>query len=107
LQLHMLARGQWVAKYPNRRSVVGFYINALYSPWRDVWADLAQEWTEAQENPERLKAFVNLRLGEAWEEQGEKFTASALAARREAYAAPVPAHVAVLVAAIDVQTPHD
>ena len=100
----MLAGGKWVAKFPERRSIVGFYINALYAAWRnDVWSELAIEWTEAQENPEKLKAFINLRLGETWEEQGETFNANALLKRQEPYAAAVPANCAVLVGAIDVQ----
>jgi phage terminase large subunit GpA-like protein len=98
----MLDAGYWQATYPDRK-VIGFHINALYSPWRLNWHELAQEWTEAQENPEKLKAFVNLRLGETWDEGGESFGAHVLAARREQYAAPVPRGVAVLVAAADVQ----
>src|SRR6266403_5675486 len=43
----MLNAGQWIAKFPGR-SVVGFHINALYSPWRELWADLAKEWVAAQ-----------------------------------------------------------
>jgi len=102
-KLSMNAAGVWVAKFPERRTVVGFYINALYSPWRDVWADMATEWHDSQENPEKLKAFINLRLGETWEETGETFNAGALVKRQEPYPAPVPASCAVLVAAVDVQ----
>src|SRR6266498_1866818 len=65
----MINAGRWVAKFPGRL-VVGFALNALYSPWRDIWPDLADEWVKAQRNPEKLKAFINLRLGETWEEQG-------------------------------------
>lgn len=99
----MLAGGEWRAKFPERTKVIGFHINALYSPWRLNWHELAQEWTEAQDNPEKLKAFVNLRLGETWDEGGESFGAHVLAARREKYPAPVPEGVCVLVAAADVQ----
>jgi len=100
----MLQAGQWIAKYPERKTVVGFYINALYSPWKDVWGDLATEWTDAQENQDKLKAFINLRLGETWEgEHGDLLNANALAARAELYKSPVPKDVAVIVAAIDLQ----
>ena len=100
----MLNGGEWVAEFPDR-PIVGFHINALYSPWRENWPALAQEWHEAtkENNPEKLKAFVNLRLGETWEEQGDAVEAVALRARLEAYQAEVPDGVGLLTAAVDVQ----
>jgi phage terminase large subunit GpA-like protein len=99
----MLAGLQWVPKYPERRSVVGFYINALYSPWRLIWPELAQEWTDARDNPEKLKAFVTLRLAETWDEQGQSVDAHVLSPRRRGYSAEVPNGVGVLVATADTQ----
>ena len=100
----MLNAGEWVAEFPDR-AAVGFHINALYSPFRDNWAALAQEWAEAnhEKNPEKLKAFVNLRLGETWEEQGDSIEAVTLKARLEAYKAEVPDGVGLLTGAVDVQ----
>lgn len=100
----MLNAGEWVAEFPDR-NVVGFHLNALYSPWRENWAALAQEWAEAnhEKNPEKLKAFVNLRLGETWEEQGDAVEAVALKARLEKYDAEVPTGVGLLTAGVDVQ----
>jgi phage terminase large subunit GpA-like protein len=100
----MLNGGNWVAEFPER-STVGFHINALYSPWRENWHALAQEWHEAnkENNPEKLKAFINLRLGETWEEQGDAVEALALKGRLEAYQAEVPDGVGLLTAAVDVQ----
>ncbi len=104
----MLDAGSWVATFPGR-AVVGFAINALYSPWRDIWADLATEWVKAQKNPEKLKAFINLRLGETWEEQGFSLEPHDLRRRCEKYGgdgeqqAEVPKGVGLLTAAVDVQ----
>jgi phage terminase large subunit GpA-like protein len=100
----MLNGGEWVAEFPDR-PIAGFHINALYSPWRENWHALAQEWHEAnkENNPEKLKAFVNLRLGETWEEQGDAVEAVALKARLEEYQAEVPDGVGLLTAAVDVQ----
>jgi phage terminase large subunit GpA-like protein len=100
----MLNGGKWIAEFPDR-SIVGFHLNALYSPWRDNWADLAEEWAEAnhESNPEKLKAFINLRLGETWEEQGDVVEHADLKARRENYLAEVPVGVGILTASIDVQ----
>lgn len=101
----MLNAGEWVAEFPER-PVVGFHINALYSPWRENWSALAQEWHEANKegNPEKLKAFINLRLGETWEEQGDSVEAVTLKSRLESYQAEVPAGIGVLTAAVDVQS---
>jgi phage terminase large subunit GpA-like protein len=102
----MLDAGSWIPRAPGRE-VVGFYINALYSPWRENWHELAQEWYEAnkERNPEKLKAFINLRLGEPWEEDGDALEAHALRARCEKYPenADVPNGVGLLTASVDVQ----
>ena len=100
----MLNAGRWIAEKPDR-PVVGFHINALYSPWRDNWPDLAQEWHEAnqEKNVEKLRAFINLRLGETWEEDSDAIEGLSLKSRREAYQAEVPDGVGLLTAAVDVQ----
>jgi phage terminase large subunit GpA-like protein len=106
----MLNRGKWIATFPGR-PVVGFHINALYSPWRStVWNDLAIEWKEAQRDPEKLRAFINLRLGQTFEEDGSALETSALKSRRHSYGkdaegedVQVPHGVGLLTAAVDVQ----
>jgi len=98
----MLDGGRWIAQHPGR-PVVGFHINALYSPWKENWHTLAQEWVDAQGDKEALKAFINLRLGETWEEQGETQDKDSLKERLEPYAAEVPDTVACLTMAVDVQ----
>jgi phage terminase large subunit GpA-like protein len=100
----MMNRGKWIAKHPDR-PIVGFHLNALYSTWRENWDQLAVEWDEAQKNPEKLKAFINLRLGETWEEDKEAVEAEALKARRENYGenVDVPIGVGILTASVDVQ----
>jgi phage terminase large subunit GpA-like protein len=101
----MTDAGKFVHKYPERVEVPGVYVWAAYSPFGDVWHDLAKEWHEAQNAPEKMKAFVNLRLGQTWDEGAESINDVALASRREHYAAEgeVPANVAALVATVDVQ----
>jgi phage terminase large subunit GpA-like protein len=98
-----------VSKYPHRRSHRSFYINAMYSPWGEVWPAMAKEWHEATGNPEKMRAFVNLRLGETWDEGADAIEPTALLARREEYAPEndpnvrVPSGVAVLICTVDVQ----
>lgn len=101
-KLALVRGGRWVATHPGRR-VAGFHINALYSPW-SRWPALAQGWIDAQQDREQLKAFINLKLGELWEDRSEKLEPTALAERAEQYGAgiDVPAAVGVLTAAVDV-----
>jgi phage terminase large subunit GpA-like protein len=100
----MLNAGKWIAEMPDR-PIVGFHLNALYSPWRENWLALAQEWHEAnqEKNAEKLKAFINLRLGETWEEAGDAIEALTLKTRLEEYHAEVPDGVGLLTASVDVQ----
>jgi phage terminase large subunit GpA-like protein len=101
----MLNAGTWIPRFPGR-AVVGFHINALYSNWRENWSAMAEEWYEAtavERNPEKLRAFINLRLGETFEEDSEAVEHSALRERCETYKADVPAGVGILTASVDVQ----
>jgi phage terminase large subunit GpA-like protein len=111
----MLDAGRWIHQDP-KNTTQGFYINAIYSPWKLNWDALAQEWIDAQDNPEKLQAFYNLRLGETWNEGAIDFGEKALAARRECFQPfdttdpqrvrrtfDVPMACAVLVATADIQ----
>jgi phage terminase large subunit GpA-like protein len=96
----LLADGVWVHKHPERRRWRSFWINGLYCVG---WADLIREWLSAQGKPEDLKVFINTRLAETWEEDGEGIELSVLEARREDYSAEVPMECGLLTAAVDVQ----
>lgn len=70
----MLAKGKWKPTnldnlHPLRR---GYHINSLYSPigWLS-WAEIIQEWEEAQGDDNLLKTFINTILGETWKDKGE------------------------------------
>ncbi len=76
----MLAGGYWVADDPGARAgrVRGFHLSSLYSPlgWLS-WAELVQEWQTAQDGARegdlsKLRAFINTRLAETFEEQGDR-----------------------------------
>ena len=90
----MLAGGQWVAECPGARDakVRGFHLSSLYSPlgWLS-WAELASEWHRAMEakrsgDTSLLRVFINTRLAETFEEQGDRADEHALRRR----AAPLP-----------------
>jgi phage terminase large subunit GpA-like protein len=100
----MLARGRWEpsqeAKDAKSR---GYHLSTLYSPWY-AWAELAQDFLNAKNDPAELKVFVNTKLGECWEEKGEKPDWRRLYERREAWPrGTVPFGATVLTAAVDVQ----
>lgn len=76
----MLAAGQWRAANPGAKGgkVRGYQLSSLYSPlgWLS-WAELVQEWATAQHasrqgDPSKLRAFINTRLGETFEESGDR-----------------------------------
>jgi phage terminase large subunit GpA-like protein len=98
--------GQWVAENHGNR-VRGFHMSALTSPWTK-WEDLVEEWEYANARAkfgdiERLKVFINTKLGETWEERGEKLDETGLMSRREEYYADIPDGVCALTIGVDTQ----
>lgn len=101
----MLDRGQWRATAPGDGRTRGYHISALYSPpgWPS-WGELAMEFLEAKRTPETLQVFVNTILGETWKDKSaQPLEADVLFARREPFAAEVPAGGALLTCGVDVQ----
>lgn len=107
----MLAAGEWrptaTSKRPRSR---GYHVPGLLSPigWRS-WGDIATDWEQARGLAARgddtlLKKVTNLDLGEAYEQQGERATVSALKARTEPYEKRmVPYGGLIVVSGVDVQ----
>lgn len=65
----MLRAGEWRAVRGERRGALrlGFWMNALYSPWV-TWAQAANEFLRDKDEPELLQNFVNSWLAEPWED---------------------------------------
>lgn len=102
----IIEAGRWVARNPGA-SVRGWKITTLYSLFVS-WASLAEQWIKAKRALEGGDAqlrieFMQQVLAEYWEPQVDKPDTAKLGQRREVYAAPVPAGVGVLTAAVDVQ----
>ncbi len=97
----MLELGQWRPTNP-KGSCPGFHISALYSPFVSL-VELVEIFVSKKDNPEQLKTFVNLQLGEPWEERDADFDTEDLKRRVENYPAEVPYGVGVLTAGVDVQ----
>lgn len=81
---------------------LAFHIWTIYSPWT-TWAQIVQDWENAQGDSDKLKTFINTTLGEAWEmDQGEQADPTLLMNRVEDYQLEDLQDV-FLVAGIDTQ----
>lgn len=101
----MLSAGRWISGNPDG-AWRSYHINAIYSPigLGLSWAELADEWIEAQDDPAKLMRFVNTRLGETWADRSHDLKPNTLAARAEPYALrSVPPGALVLTAGVDTQ----
>ncbi len=101
----MLARGEWRPEAEGDGRTRGYHLSSLYSPvgWY-AWERAADDWEKAQKGVERLKSFVNLVLGESWQERGDAPDWRPLYDRREDYpVGTVPQGGLFLTAGADVQ----
>lgn len=100
-KLRMLHHGEWRAE-AEFRGIAGFHISALYSPWQ-TFADVVTEFLLKKDNPQTLRTFVNLQLGETFEDRsGENVQADVLMKRREIWD-HVPDDVVLLTCGVDCQ----
>jgi phage terminase large subunit GpA-like protein len=80
----MLDHGEWRADKPNRKER-GYWISALYWPG-ELWKPLVEEFLSIKHDPEGLRQFKNLQLGETWREEAESAPEwSILLGRKEGY----------------------
>ncbi|NMT25034.1 phage terminase large subunit family protein [Serratia marcescens] len=100
----MVKRGEWRATKPFKGHA-GFHIWAGYSLFPNAaWKHLVAEWLRVKNDPLMRQTFINLVLGEPYEDRGEKaLSEKRLLERCEVYAAEVPDGVVVLTAGIDTQ----
>lgn len=105
----LLAGGHWASdprgadEPPPEPKTRSYAISTIYSPWVP-WADLVSEWIAAQQDKATLlQPFINLKLGETWEESSTKLTVEELEKNRERYDSEVPPGVLLLTAGVDVQ----
>ena len=109
----MIDNGEWIAEKPFNGHA-GFHIWAGYSLFANAaWPKLVAEFLDVKANPLELKTFVNLVLGEPWEERGEEVDMHSLQARAEAEGwrgadendapLPAPAGPLLVTCGVDVQ----
>lgn len=100
----MVRLGEWRATKPFKGHA-GFHIWAGYSLFSNAaWPCLVEEWLTVKNDPLMRQTFINLVLGESYEDLGEKsLNEKRLLARCEIYAAELPDGVVILTAGIDTQ----
>ncbi len=104
-------QARWIAANPDANAKRrGYHLNSLYSPLGFLsWRELVEEWVAARElaktgDQSKLRAFINTRLAETWEEQGDKIQHHELARRAEDYPlGRLPAGSLMLTMGVDVQ----
>ena len=102
----ILSAGEWRATAPSDGRTAGFQLSGLYSPlgWCS-WEQLVDDFLRAKSDAPALKAFVNTRLAETWEEDyAAAVSADGLIAKRLAYeSGTCPDGVVLLTCGVDVQ----
>lgn len=105
-----LPRGYWIARKPENRNpdVIGFHLASFYSPAEFFsWHSMAIEYELALKYKEKWKEFVQSKMGEDFEEEGDQPPHDKLYQRGQAshYTIndPLPDGVCLLTCGIDVQ----
>lgn len=99
----MLAAGEWRPTATGDGRSAGFHLPSLLSNF-EPWGEIAADFLAAKSDPTRLKSWVNLKLGEAFEDRDTApLAADLLAARSEPFGDELPEAVAVITAGVDTQ----
>jgi hypothetical protein len=100
-KLDLLAAGEWRATAEGEGLAAGFHLSALYSPF-ETWAEIAVEHGRVYRDPSRLRAWINLKLGEPFEDRASQIPEPALImARCESWGAGLPDGVAILTGGVE------
>lgn len=103
----MVADGRWRATAPAVKDHAGFRINTLVSPLENVsWDKLAVEFLAAKKDPDKLRQFVNTKLGEGFGESADDLDEQAIFEQRKSFGLNnIPEDMISITAGVDVQ--HD
>ena len=105
-KIKMLRRGEWIdtkKTCEGKPRKVSFWLNALYSRFL-TWKEIAMEFLDSKEDPEKLQNFVNSWLAEPWEDTRLRTNADlVLEHQTQTKEFVVPDWAKMLTAGVDVQ----
>lgn len=95
---------KWQAENPEayKTGCRSFWLTAFASPWVS-WESILLDVHKNEDNPEKLKAIYNTKLGKLWEHRDFAQSDEELLARLEDYGAELPDGVLVLTCGVDTQ----
>jgi phage terminase large subunit GpA-like protein len=109
-KVDILPRGEWMPQAPGNgahMNIRSYHVGSLIYPYGwpgNKWTNLAAEWERDHDKPRAKQTFVNLKEGKPWADPSEAAAdAKTLLARCETYSLPIPAGIACLTLAADVQ----
>lgn len=105
-KISMLRKGEWRAvlkKGIGKARKVSFWLNSLYSRFL-TWEEIALEFLDSKDDPEKLQNFINSWLAEPWENTKLKTTEETVTERQTALPEfTVPTWAKLLTGGVDVQ----
>lgn len=105
-KIKMLRRGEWrdtKKTCEGKPRKVSFWLNALYSRFL-TWKEIAMEFLDSKEDPEKLQNFVNSWLAEPWEDTRLRTNADLMLEHQtQTKEFVVPDWAKMLTAGVDVQ----
>jgi len=106
-KLDMLRRGGWVDdRQVSTPRHVAYHLSSIYSPFVS-FGQMATEFIESEEYPERLRNYINSWLGEPWRDTRVEVKGQDLLAQTGEYRlGEVPHGAHFLTAGVDVQKDH-
>lgn len=95
---------KWQAQNPEalKRGIRSFWLSAFSSPWL-TWESIILSVVQAENDPEKLKAVYNTKLGKLWEHRDINQSDEELLKRLEEYDAELPDGVLCLTCGVDTQ----
>lgn len=95
---------KWQAENPEalQKGIRSFWLTAFASPWL-TWESIILDVIQNENDPEKLKAVYNTKLGKLWEHRDVNQTDEELLERLEDYDAELPDGVLCLTCGVDTQ----
>lgn len=100
--------GAWhPATMPEGRArKVGYHLNSIYSPWV-TFGEVAAQFIESKDFPEKLQNFINSWLGEPWREKAAVMNSDVILKKSWVHKRGiVPKEAQIITAGADVQLDH-